>query len=785
MSTNSHARATWSPNAIQRDKLSEVYEAYQLFCDIGWHQVAWRNLYLALASYLSVYFEIQSAQLPRRPHSSCARYLGTLDIAEIEQAVSDIVYVLLRRSRYHAQDELETGPQARLSTLAKRNFHNLLLDLTNELNNCSTGYIPEEAWKRGHSNDTSIVDRLVVLTWNESVFFDELGVLREIEQKTSSLFNVPRRLLRRALSARTTSARPKRPTENPRPSTIAVEHLTHDAAKNMRPQGPSVVDMSGNAMYPMDQALPWPPGSPLSTDLQADSRLRSILEEDETQRSDTEDTLVWPDDDEEIIQASRASNASLSFDINSIVVRAVSKGSIKLAAKRSSIIVRDLDELDISGTLAIPHMLPDDGASTLSINRISFTSGTSRPSGHDSFLTAQSHVSMPDFATTRSGRASIDTFLSFTPTATDRDELTSSGPYQAMLLQRDLVPSPMVETNWSGRGQNTEYGIDERDSIPLLAEKILGQTRNALVESVRCKRVRLVRKTLRCNKWTGLKREDALQEVQHLYRVQHSHIVRLVGTYVIGPDLAILTYPCAEWNLEQFLRATRDAPDVSERCGALRHFFTCLAKVLDFMHSFPLKHMDIKPQNLLVRDVSGSSVDRSNVYKIYITDFGISRSYDSIEESETETPTSFTRAYAAMEVVLQESRGLSADIFSLGCVYAEMLATILDSSTTVHDTTSQWESLQAARDRTDIGTRPYHSAVAEVRTWLHQLPLDEPELIAVAEWTYKMIDMDSSQRPSARQIADDPHLPFACISCTLREGPEQFEAAIPASIEPP
>lgn len=72
-------------------------------------------------------------------------------------------------------------------------------------------------------------------------------------------------------------------------------------------------------------------------------------------------------------------------------------------------------------------------------------------------------------------------------------------------------------------------------------------------------------------------------------------------------------------------------------------------------------------------------------YKIYFTNFGISRAYASMEESETEDPTSFTRAYAALEVVLQEIRGLSVDIFSMGCVYGEMLATILDASKSLHE----------------------------------------------------------------------------------------------------
>jgi serine/threonine protein kinase len=243
--------------------------------------------------------------------------------------------------------------------------------------------------------------------------------------------------------------------------------------------------------------------------------------------------------------------------------------------------------------------------------------------------------------------------------------------WSSTLRQRDIIPDPELE-NWSsGRGQHAEYLPIERDLIPLIVENILGQTSTALVESVRCMRVRLVRKLIRCNKRTQMNRDDVLQEVQQLYRAQHSHIVRLVGTYVVGDDLAIHTYPCAEWNLEQFLAIPATALGVAERTQALCKFFTCLAKTLDFIHSLPIKHMDIKPQNILVRYVRHSSINGTDPFKIYLTNFGSSRFYPSIADTETDSLTPFTRAYAAQEVILQERRGLSADIFSMGCVYAQ------------------------------------------------------------------------------------------------------------------
>jgi len=50
--------------------------------------------------------------------------------------------------------------------------------------------------------------------------------------------------------------------------------------------------------------------------------------------------------------------------------------------------------------------------------------------------------------------------------------------------------------DWSGRGQHAEFEATEEEQIPLVLEKNLGYSATALVESVRCKRIRLARKDL-------------------------------------------------------------------------------------------------------------------------------------------------------------------------------------------------------------------------------------------------------------------------------------------------
>lgn len=441
----------------------------------------------------------------------------------------------------------------------------------------------------------------------------------------------------------------------------------------------------------------------------------------------------------------------------------------------------------------------DDHMTTVNRKDMQTKRSTKRSSYSDyrSFVTALTHrsnISESKLHATAASRTSVisdslidkrstaQTFISCPAGRTSDPGIPHA--WSDILKQKDIIPDPELQ-NWSdGRGQHAEFRSDERHLIPLRVEHQLGKGGTAVVESVQCKRVRLVKKVIICNKKTRINREDAIGEIQQLYRAQHTHIVRLVGTYVIEDELAILTYPCAEWNLEEFLSFSETSITPWQRSDALRQFFTCLIRVLDFIHSFPIKHMDIKPQNILVRNRPRSADGGSGHLKIYLTDFGSSRFYPSVDATETDTWTPFTRTYAAKEVVLQEMRGLSADIFSLACVFAEMLAGILDGENTQpHQSAGNYrQGLKRARSGADNQPRPYYSKLASVCQWLRDLPLpgEDSILTAICVWTFKMLNNDPGLRPTAREMANDPALQSSCTSCAMTPGPEKFEAAISA-----
>ena len=381
---------------------------------------------------------------------------------------------------------------------------------------------------------------------------------------------------------------------------------------------------------------------------------------------------------------------------------------------------------------------------------------------------------------------------------------------------RGMIPNSLDEQNWSGRGQHAEFKPDQVDLVPLKAERILGITANAVVESVMCRRIRLARKTIKCGH--HMKREDAVTEVEHLQRLSHFHLIQVIGTYIMGEDLSILLYPVTEYNLETFIDSIIEPKNTSDEVVGpvldppsealdakffnLFIFIGCLSNALRYLHANVTKHMDIKPKNLLVRQTAEGSPFWCT-YQIYIADFGIARAYQSIADSETDSPTFCTRLYAAPEVVDGKRCGLSADIFSLGCVFLEILATI-GRSLSGQD---MLQELKYLRTKNINGCKSYQANIPDVQAWLsrfndsvgkslssisstvaeygffaneHYKPF--PTEVGLPNLIQQMLEPDPSLRPSAFDVAELTS-PWCCYRCNTER--EKLEAVRGSSEEIP
>lgn len=328
-----------------------------------------------------------------------------------------------------------------------------------------------------------------------------------------------------------------------------------------------------------------------------------------------------------------------------------------------------------------------------------------------------------------------------------------------------------------------EFSLAERSTINniLISHGVIGHSTTAVVEKVLCKRIMLARKKIRCN-WR-LKPEDAIEEVAQLQRLRHSHIVRAVGTYIIAKELSILLYPATDYTMESFLEeyaelstAHPQLPHEKNKCFHMRQdisrFFRCLQSTIHFLHDNLVKHMDIKPTNLLVQT---KAYALGVCYKIYLADFGNARSYRTAAEVETDSRTMFSRAYAAPEVVLQDTRGFAADIFSLGCVYLEMLAVLamkkdelleIRKSNPAGDMSYQanLESIQQSEFVRDLrGVSLVFSSPKETGSGSF--------VFSISDIIIGMLSSEPCLRPTARQLRAEMGADDECCS----SGPEVFE----------
>jgi hypothetical protein len=288
--------------------------------------------------------------------------------------------------------------------------------------------------------------------------------------------------------------------------------------------------------------------------------------------------------------------------------------------------------------------------------------------------------------------------------------------FQSLIIAKGLVLPIDLELDWSGRGQHVEYTTE--NDVPLVLVGAIAATPKALIEKVRCRRIILARKTMRCSRgWTI---DDALVEVEHLNRLRHAHIIQLVGSYLCRRSFSILLYPVAHWDLARFLDDLQYLPRSDEqlaRMTSLSQSLTCLLHTLAYIHERSTKHMDIKPANILVK--SDFTTGREPSYRFYLSDFGISRNFEDLGYSQTDRPTARSAKYCAPEVSDQDIRGRAADVFSLGCVFAEILTVLAGK------TLEKFEDFRC--DNSPNGARAFHASIEATKTWLKTLHLGHYE----------------------------------------------------------
>ncbi|CAN9192575.1 unnamed protein product [Alternaria alternata] len=218
---------------------------------------------------------------------------------------------------------------------------------------------------------------------------------------------------------------------------------------------------------------------------------------------------------------------------------------------------------------------------------------------------------------------------------------------------------------------------------------------------------------------------DFTKELSNLKRLCHKHLVELVGSYTDKRFVALIMLPVADTNLQSFM----ERPDLEERARSfLRPFFGCLTSALSYLHDNRIRHKDIKPSNILIKND-----------QVYFTDFGTSLDWSGRDNSVTETASPTTPRYCAPEVMAYIKRNTASDIWSFGCVFLEMW-TVLKHRTL--------KDLRAYMMTQGTGAEGYHSNLEAIASWialLQQLPGPSSDLLPV-EWILNMLQ----EKPVAR-----------------------------------
>lgn len=148
------------------------------------------------------------------------------------------------------------------------------------------------------------------------------------------------------------------------------------------------------------------------------------------------------------------------------------------------------------------------------------------------------------------------------------------------------------------------------------------------------------------------------REPDLLSAFDHPHIVHVYGCYTVNGLFVIEMEYIAGRSLADMLDGVnRDNP------LSYRHILGWTRQILsglETLHGSNVSHSDIKPQNVLI-DGDGNAK---------LVDFGTSRRLDDVW---VWTRGQGTEAYMAPEVVFEETRGLSSDIYSVGVLLYEMV----------------------------------------------------------------------------------------------------------------
>lgn len=239
-------------------------------------------------------------------------------------------------------------------------------------------------------------------------------------------------------------------------------------------------------------------------------------------------------------------------------------------------------------------------------------------------------------------------------------------------------------------------------------------------------------------------------EVEVMQRLRHHHIASVLFYVRELNAFSMIMLPVGDDDLRSFLEIKCVKADYPK--NEIKHldpWFGCLISALAYAHDQLIKHEDIKPSNILIRE-----------YRPYLADFGSAKDFSQLEAStSTDSLVAGTPVYWPPE---HAHRGRPADVFALGCVFSEML------TVRQHRSLADYRSSRVVKD-TDYGFA-FRKNLPGVEKWLRQLPGIEKSDVedVLLQETLFMLKLNPDDRHTAKQIkkkfrAEEDSL--FCTSC--------------------
>jgi serine/threonine protein kinase len=334
------------------------------------------------------------------------------------------------------------------------------------------------------------------------------------------------------------------------------------------------------------------------------------------------------------------------------------------------------------------------------------------------------------------------------------------------LKAQQLVYTHLFQLEWGSSGKHQH--IPSRDACQFETRAVIARGQFGQVEKVYSKLgQRLYAMKLLRRKKTFKNDQISLKcfvnELAASKKVDHRHVVKVVGSFTEPSYIGIIMGTIGECNLQTFLEQDMD----EDRLSLTRTFFGCLASGLIAIHNANIRHKDIKPQNIIKK---GDMV--------MYTDFGIALDYSQTDRSTTGgQPAMFTAQFCAPEVADWQDRRSSSDVFSLGAVYLEM-ATRLNG-----------ESVDNLRNflksENEFNNAEYCKNLDSIQKWANMmkervgLKIDKTPF----GWIEGCLKQNERERPTVHrlweQIEEDTDVssfPFACSACTVQYDSTASEA---------